>query len=411
MKFPIRSKLPLLALVIFSLVCMLFVEDPPYPVSAVHTSLVFFLAAAAYFYACFGQLRNSAATYCAGVGLATLSLLAGLFPDMWLRWPAATQISLSISTILAFSVRLLLSRRPNVLQEAYLLIAVISILPVAILPYWPWPKPHRGLLLLLAPLLLSGAVAGAWYQHQARPTLAGILSWAYSIAFVAGLAVLGYSGWLDELTNRWLFEQVMLFGLLIIAGGFMTDLLQIERQLRSGPHLNLDASLKDALTDLANRRALELHGPQLIRQSRDASRAVSLIIADIDFFKEINDTHGHLCGDDVLRQTAQLISAQVRKSDLVARYGGEEFVIILPGALLAPALRLAEKMRSAAENHVVMYDGKPINLTVSFGVATAFPEDFKSLSQLIEKADANLYRAKRAGRNCVMSDALPSDAL
>jgi diguanylate cyclase (GGDEF)-like protein len=134
-----------------------------------------------------------------------------------------------------------------------------------------------------------------------------------------------------------------------------------------------------------------------------------VIVVDIDHFKAVNDTHGHPAGDTVLRQTAAKLSAAVRKSDLVARYGGEEFVIVLPGSPLAPALRLAERMRVVLQQDAVMHDGLRINRTASFGVATAFPEEPASLSELIERADTNLYRAKHEGRNRVKSDALPTN--
>jgi diguanylate cyclase (GGDEF)-like protein len=206
------------------------------------------------------------------------------------------------------------------------------------------------------------------------------------------------------------FEQLLLFALLVLGAVFMADQLTVDKHLRRGPHLQLDASLKDQLTGLANRRALELHGPQMISQSQEASRAVSVIVTDIDHFKDVNDTHGHLAGDAVLRGVVRNLAAHVRKSDLVARYGGEEFVIILPGSPLAPALRLAERMRNGIESTTVEYDGKLIRVTASFGVVTAFPEDSLSLEQMIEWADSNMYRAKRAGRNRVMTDEVRADS-
>jgi diguanylate cyclase (GGDEF)-like protein len=164
--------------------------------------------------------------------------------------------------------------------------------------------------------------------------------------------------------------------------------------------------MRDALTSLANRRALETYGPRLIAQSHEAGRPASVILCDIDHFKQINDIHGHPAGDTVLQKTANALSSQVRKSDLVARYGGEEFIIILPGSPLAPALRLAERMRAAVEEETVKHEDLELRRTASFGVATAFPEEPLSLPELVKRADANLYRAKRDGRNQVKSDEL-----
>lgn len=166
------------------------------------------------------------------------------------------------------------------------------------------------------------------------------------------------------------------------------------------------ASERDPLTNLLNRRTLDSVGPTLFDQSRSAGRPISVLMLDIDNFKQVNDTYGHAAGDAVLRQFAAVMTSSVRASDLCARYGGEEFTVVLPGASLAPALRLAERIRESTENQPFDIGQKAISISVSIGASTAFPEDNRNLRWLLDAADKNLYRAKNSGRNRVMSDPL-----
>ncbi|MEI2301353.1 GGDEF domain-containing protein [Ensifer sp. MJa1] len=163
-------------------------------------------------------------------------------------------------------------------------------------------------------------------------------------------------------------------------------------------HLERQAET-DELTGLLNRRALELIGgaEEMAGKDQDAC----LILMDIDHFKQINDTHGHLVGDIVLKEIARIIRNSVRNSDLVARFGGEEFAVITPGDNIESALALAERIRAnVARTPIVLADGQELNVTASFGVA-----DGRSVNgawkRLIESADTELYRAKSEGRNRV----------
>jgi diguanylate cyclase (GGDEF)-like protein len=156
----------------------------------------------------------------------------------------------------------------------------------------------------------------------------------------------------------------------------------------------------DGLTGLANRRLLaERLDDELIRATRNET-SVSLVMADIDNFKQINDSFGHQTGDEVLREFAAALNRSVRETDLAARYGGEEFVVVLPGARLVNAARAAEQMRkAAAEVEVRGRNGELARFTVSFGVAE-FPT-YANAEALIAAADAALYQAKRGGKNRV----------
>ena len=159
-------------------------------------------------------------------------------------------------------------------------------------------------------------------------------------------------------------------------------------------------AMYDALTDILSRRALleqvEVERQRTIRYKRD----LSLLMIDIDHFKKVNDTYGHLIGDVVLKEVAQTLKKQTRRSDYVGRYGGEEFLIILPETSLNKALVLAEKLRKGvAELTITANDHILKGITVSIG--TAAYEDDPSVDEFISRSDKWLYAAKKNGRNQV----------
>jgi len=162
----------------------------------------------------------------------------------------------------------------------------------------------------------------------------------------------------------------------------------------------------DGLTQIPNRRSFdETLSKEWGRLAREDS-PLSLILCDIDCFKNYNDHYGHQAGDDCLRRVAQaLASCAQRAADLVARYGGEEFVLILPQTPLEGALRVAENMRRTVEKLAIQHAGsivKPI-VTLSLGVASVVPAQHMQANRLIEIADQALYQAKETGRNKVVS--------
>jgi len=134
------------------------------------------------------------------------------------------------------------------------------------------------------------------------------------------------------------------------------------------------------------------------------SRHFSLIIVDIDFFKKVNDTYGHLSGDKVLSQLSKILIREARKVDTVARYGGEEFTVLLPETPVEEARFVAERMRKAVEDHEFEGDGMKLSITASFGVADTRNSNFGQGEDLIKSADGRLYAAKETGRNKVVSE-------
>lgn len=160
--------------------------------------------------------------------------------------------------------------------------------------------------------------------------------------------------------------------------------------------------VKDELTKVYNRRYINERLPYEIMSACEKGEEISIIMADIDKFKSINDNYGHIAGDKVIEAFAGVLEGCVRKDlDWVARYGGEEFIVFLKGAGCDKAHEVAERMRKSAEGFSLEYDGNEISFTSSFGVCTLLKN--LSLEKLIAAADKNLYAAKNAGRNRVVS--------
>jgi len=161
---------------------------------------------------------------------------------------------------------------------------------------------------------------------------------------------------------------------------------------------------KDALTGLYNRRYIDETLPAAISVAYDKGKALSLIFADIDRFKQVNDIYGHIAGDLVLQHIAHLLQKKTRRAgSWVARYGGDEFIICLPGVEHAAAQRTANQLRLAIMNERFPIGGSAVYLTCSFGVQSVEKNDFQlSALMLLHRADEKLYQAKRAGRNSVV---------
>ncbi len=158
----------------------------------------------------------------------------------------------------------------------------------------------------------------------------------------------------------------------------------------------------DGLTQVFNRRYFEETLDREISRSNRYSRKMSLAMIDIDYFKKVNDTHGHLAGDYVLKQLASTIKTKVRREDTFARYGGEEFALLLPELDLSGAVIAAEKARKLVAGQTFQFDKQTLPITISIGVAQ-IAADAREGADLIKAADQKLYEAKSAGRNRVAS--------
>ncbi len=157
----------------------------------------------------------------------------------------------------------------------------------------------------------------------------------------------------------------------------------------------------DLLTGLPNRRGIyPLFNAQHELLLRNGT-AFSVMLSDIDHFKQVNDNHGHDCGDYVLREISRLLKARLRKYDVVGRWGGEEFLFILPGIDSAAAAIVAEDIRKTIESHLFTFNGQSFSVTMTFGVATH--RENTSIDGTIKLADDALYQGKKAGRNRVVA--------
>jgi len=165
-----------------------------------------------------------------------------------------------------------------------------------------------------------------------------------------------------------------------------------------------EQSTNDALTGAKNRKFFDQRVVAEYRLSRRQHTPLSLLMLDIDFFKKVNDNHGHLMGDKVLVSFAKKAMSLLRRpNDYVCRYGGEEFAVLLSSTDHKGALKVAELIRSKLEQHSVIYDGVEINVTVSIGVSTLIIDDHTPADELFSQADKALYQAKEHGRNQVSS--------
>jgi diguanylate cyclase (GGDEF)-like protein len=167
-----------------------------------------------------------------------------------------------------------------------------------------------------------------------------------------------------------------------------------------------DRASSDDLTGALSRRGLRERGERLLSDRGEAAGGVAVLMIDVDHFKAINDRHGHLVGDQVLRHVTALLSEHLREDALLARYGGEEFTVVLPVRSHDDALTVAERLRQVVEQQPCEVDGQTIAATVSIGVA--FHRPAASLEDALSRADARLYEAKQAGRNRISGEGLPA---
>jgi two-component system cell cycle response regulator len=167
------------------------------------------------------------------------------------------------------------------------------------------------------------------------------------------------------------------------------------------------SAITDKLTGLYNRRYFDYFLDLEIKRSSRQQTSLALLMVDIDDFKQINDTLGHLFGDTILNKLGELLKTQIRETDMAARYGGEEFAVVMSNTDLAEAVQIAERIRQTIQSY--SFGDKNVLMTASIGIAL-YPSDADSSNKLIEKSDRSLYKAKRSGKNRVVAYSKPNIA-
>ena len=183
--------------------------------------------------------------------------------------------------------------------------------------------------------------------------------------------------------------------LISLSSDFMEQLCEQKKQIE-----NLSKLAKtDSLTNLLNFNAFHESLDKEMQRAQRYKHNLCLIMADIDHFKDINDTYGHLAGDHVIKMVAQFFQDAMRTSDSVARYGGEEFALILPEISATDAMIVADRLRKALDTMQIKHENQPISVSLSFGISLLESNRNINKLELIKEADSALYQAKRAGRN------------
>lgn len=236
----------------------------------------------------------------------------------------------------------------------------------------------------LALAVAAGLLAAALLVRPLyfAPETSMLVSLLFMAVFTGFLATFAYSGHV---------RAVQLYQSRHQAEYQLAEIRVLKGQLR-------EAALRDPLTGLHNRRHLSETLPGVLARCARLKTALTLVMIDIDHFKQINDTHGHPAGDAMLKALAQLLLGQVRQGDTVCRMGGEEFLLVLENAPLQPAWERAQILRAAFADLAVVHEGVVLRATVSGGLA-AFPEHGSDAQSLLQAADRALYAAKAGGRN------------
>lgn len=247
---------------------------------------------------------------------------------------------------------------------------------------------------------VAALIAGGFVALDRRGAVVfGSAVWVVSAAIaVTGLSPELWRGDVPQLAVLYLARVHGFLALLLALIAAVAALReQLHRALARAEALD-ELATTDGVTGLANRRAAEEALERLQRDATRYRRPVSVVLVDLDHFKEINDQHGHPAGDRVLAGAARTLAEQCRDADIVARWGGEEFIVIAPATRVADAEQLAERCRHA----IAAEDFDGLSTTASFGVAELVAGE--TVAALISRADARLYQAKRGGRDQVVGD-------
>lgn len=340
-----------------------------------------------------------------GVGLLMVALAFPLFildiraGGAWPLLMVAGNVLLSLSCALPLVAIGRFHGRPWPRQRTLLPVALAAVGAIVLVP-----RPEARVV--LGGVLL--ALQGGMVAHEAlRRGSGGRGRWL--LALGAGLVAALYAlramgvllGWKD--VSQLQVPHALQVGsqLMGLAGLVFTTLgfILMGQERADAEHQQL--ARLDMLTGVPNRRALMDGLERMFAQAVRERQPLALLMVDIDRFKRVNDTHGHLAGDAVLAAVAASLGQGLRTQDALGRYGGEEFLVVLPGTDAAGAARLAEHLRQQVEKMVVPWAGQTVHVTISIGVHAQVPSGTATVDAMIDTADQAMYVAKRTGRNRV----------
>lgn len=250
-------------------------------------------------------------------------------------------------------------------------------------------------LLLITAIMAIAAVLLALLggNRQARYFF---VAWMPQVAFTVVRLIQMLGGWTEPAWLEYGLPFSMAFASLVITLGIADQTLHARRERDVADEL----AHHDALTGAFNRRAVLSRLDAAVLAAHRDQVPLALLFVDLDHFKQLNDTHGHAAGDRCLQAIVQTLSHELRADDWLGRYGGEEFIVVLPGASRASAEQIGERMRARIESIHLPTNDHAMSMTISIGVAGLLGQQDNSTA-LIERADAALYCAKSAGRNCI----------
>ena len=311
-------------------------------------------------------------------------LFFGLFH--WMRSPALAWVNVVSVVIYACAYWLLLRRR-NGLAMTLVWAEVLGHAGIGTVLVG-WDSGFHYYLLMFIPAIVVSSTP------RAAVMLVGVLLACY-LGLDVAQRMLGALQPLPPtglLVVKW-FNIVVVFLMFSAIGRlYVAMVARAEQRLHQ-------LATRDPLTGLFNRRHFQTVADQSLAHARRVGEPVSLVIADVDFFKRVNDVHGHDAGDKVLQEFAEVLRQVFRAQDIPARWGGEEFVVMLPGTDVDGAAAAAERLRHAAELAAVPLAGELLRFTVSVGYAALRP--LEAISDAMARADRSLYAAKSGGRNRV----------
>lgn len=291
-------------------------------------------------------------------------------------------------------------RNPRVYTSACILTYSVSFLPLA----------HMiGLYNPLVGVILLGATMTGFVLFDVPRVLLAFALALLAIFFIAGLTIAGVLEYapllrMDPVTKNYIslywVASTILCAVPFVAPVFFLTISLLERWRERERRIRI-LSTTDTLTGLPNRRALFERFDRELARARRQQEPLTVCVVDLDHFKQINDSHGHAVGDEVLQYASRVLRRQLRDVDLLGRIGGEEFVIVLPDTDKAAAQRALERCRTELANGDVVIEEQALTLRISasFGVFCAQVDEASNVPQLLARADEALYVAKRDGRN------------